>query len=378
MITQQALEDLLGREATPDSPTLSVYLHLERSKGLSATHAMQTEMKQMLKSIGASLPERQRHAFQADAEFALHHMADYKPRGQSVAIFGDASEPFWQTFDLNASLHNQAWWERTPYVRPLLEILDEYERFGVILTNKTQARLFTVFLGEIEEQHEAFATAAVKHLKGPARDQLRSQLDMQRKAHMHVQWHLKHVAAMMERLMHAYEIDRLIIAGPVEAASELQRLLSKRLRARVVGTLTLPIRASAHQVLEATLQIEQEVERAAENEKVEELLTAAAKHNQAKRGLKAILPALNAGHIWQLIYAEGFTAPGSKCPRCASLFLGRQKLCTSCGAKLLAVEDLVECLLENVFNAGGQVEMVRGAAAQRLQSAGGIGAFLRF
>jgi peptide chain release factor subunit 1 len=275
-------------------------------------------------------------------------------------------------------LRNQAWWEATPHVRPLLEMLDEYERFGVILTNKTQARLFTVFWGEIEEQQNAFAAGEVKHIKRPARDQLRSQLDMQRKAEMHAQWHLRNVADLMERLAQTHDFDRLVLAGPVEATSELRRLLSKQLRSRVVGTLALPIQASRQQVLEATLQIEEEVERAAERELVDELVTAAAKHNYARKGLKAILHELKDGRIWQLVYADGFAARGSKCPSCAGLFAEGQKSCTYCGAKLGAVDDLVECLVEHIINDGGKVELVRGAAAQRLHSEGGIGAFLRF
>lgn len=378
MITKVALEKLLRHEGKKDSPVLSIYLHWERSKGLNATHSMQTEMKQMLKSIEQSLKQSDRSTYGADVEYALQRLADYKPHGQSVAIFCDASENFWQTHDLNVPLRNQAWWEETPHVRPLLEILDEYERFGVILTNKTQARLFTVFWGEIEEQQDAFASGEVKHIKRPARDQLRSQLDMQRKAGMHAQWHLRNVADLMERLAQTHDFDRLVLAGPVEATGELRRLLSKRLRARVVGTLALSLQASRQQVLEATLQIEQEVERAVESELVDELITAAAKHNYARKGLKAILHELKDGRIWQLVYADGFTVRGGKCPSCAGLFAAGQKSCAYCGAKLRAVDDLVECLVERVSNDGGKVELVRGAAAQRLHSEGGIGAFLRF
>jgi peptide subunit release factor 1 (eRF1) len=182
----------------------------------------------------------------------------------------------------------------------------------------------------------------------------------------------------MERLAQTHDFDRLVLAGPVEATSELRRLLSKQLRSRVVGTLALPIQASRQQVLEATLQIEEEVERAAERELVDELVTAAAKHNYARKGLKAILHELKDGRIWQLVYADGFAARGSKCPSCAGLFAEGQKSCTYCGAKLGAVDDLVECLVEHIINDGGKVELVRGAAAQRLHSEGGIGAFLRF
>jgi hypothetical protein len=49
----------------------------------------------------------------------------------------------------------------------LLEILDAYERYAVALVDKRYARLFTVFLGEIEES-KAFEDFVFTH-HGPGR-----------------------------------------------------------------------------------------------------------------------------------------------------------------------------------------------------------------
>jgi peptide chain release factor subunit 1 len=378
MITKQELEKLRRYEARAGSPVLSVYLHLERSKGANAAHALLTRLRQMLKRIELALPESEQNNFRADAESVLQRMNDCQLRGQSVAIFSDVSENFWRIYDLYAPVHNQSWWEETPHVRPLLELIDEYERFGVILSDKTHARLFTVFLGEIEEQHEAFAAAEVKHSKTPSRDRLRSQLNMQRKSEMHAQSHLKHVAAMMDRLASAYGLDRLVLAGPLEATSELNHLLPKRLRSRVVGTLMLPTQVSEQQVLQETLNIEEKVERAAEIELVDELLTTAAKKTQAIQGLQQALKAVKDKRVWQLVYAEEFNPPGKECASCSILFMADYEICTDCGASLRPVDDLIERLAEKVIANGGKTEMVRGVAAQHLRSNGGIGAFLRY
>jgi hypothetical protein len=50
--------------------------------------------------------------------------------------------------------------------------MDEFERYGVILTDRAQSRLFTVFMGEIEEHHEAFAEDEVRHSKTTGKDQI--------------------------------------------------------------------------------------------------------------------------------------------------------------------------------------------------------------
>jgi peptide chain release factor subunit 1 len=378
MITRHDVESLLKHEAKASSFVLSIYLHVDRSLGLDAIHQMQTSLKQRLKEIELQLDKRAAVDFATDAARVLRSLADHKPRGQSFAIFCDDSEDFFRLYALNAPLRDGVWWGKTPHVRPLLELFDEYERFGVILTDKAQARLFTVFLGEIEEQREAFAASEVKHIKAPSKDRLRSQMNIQRKTEMYVLWHLKHVAEMMDRLADFHSFDRLVLAGPVEATSELRRLLSKRLRSRVVGTLTLSIQASEQQVLDETLKIEQEIERAAEIELVEELITIAAKQGQAAQGLEPTLDALRKGRIWRLVYADGLDLHGKVCSNCSSLFVEDRESCVYCEAELKPVDDLIEHMAESVIDGGGEVELVQGLAAQRLLKAGGIGAFLRF
>jgi peptide subunit release factor 1 (eRF1) len=201
---------------------------------------------------------------------------------------------------------------------------------------------------------------------------------MQRKSEMHAQWHLKHVAEMMDRLTNAHGLDRLVLAGQVEATSELRHLLPKRLRSRVVGTLMLPLQVSEQQHMQETLSIEENVERAAETELVDELHTAAAKKTLAIQGLPQALKAAKEKRIWQLVYAEGFNPHGNECLSCSILFPDDYESCTDCGGSLRPLDDLIERMAEKIIDNGGKTEMVCGLAAQRLQSNGGIGAFLRF
>jgi peptide chain release factor subunit 1 len=136
--------------------------------------------------------------------------------------------------------------------------------------------------------------------------------------------------------------------------------------------------ASAQQVLQETLKIEEKVERAAEIELVDALLTAAAKKTLAIQGLPQALKAVKEKRIWQLIYAEGFNPPGKECSSCSILFPDDYESCADCGGNLRPLDDLVERMAEKVIGNGGKIEMVCGLAAQRLQDNGGIGAFLRY
>ncbi|HEV8712408.1 MAG TPA: Vms1/Ankzf1 family peptidyl-tRNA hydrolase [Candidatus Binatia bacterium] len=221
------------------------------------------------------------------------------------------------------------------------------------------------------------APAAVKHLNTTGTDHILSQKRFQRKADMHAHWHLKHVAEMLNHLVDRYGFDRLVLAGPVEATSELSHLLSKRVRARVVGRITLPIEANEHEVLAETLKLEQQVERETEKQLVEELI-AADGHHPVRLGLESTVRVLAEGRIWRLVYASGFRSRGGQCSNCAMLFARTGGPCDYCGAALAPFDDLVEQMAEQVLESGGKVEEVVGDAAIRLPQAGGIGAILRF
>ena len=67
------------------------------------------------------------------------------------------------------------------------------------------------------------------------------------------------------------------MAGPVEATNELYRQLSKALRAKVIGTISLTIDANERQVLAETLKLMKDAERTGEIEIVEHLIEAAEK-----------------------------------------------------------------------------------------------------
>jgi peptide chain release factor subunit 1 len=377
MISKSEIEALVEREAMPDSPVLSVYLDVDQSKAGNLKRRFEASLKEMLRSIETGLSENQSKHFSADAERARLFVADLEPRAKGLILFCDESENFFWTREIHAAVRNKARWSDTPYIVPLLEILDEYERYGVVLVDKAHARLFTVFMGEIAEHYDALAPASVRRIKSPGTDHLLSEKRFQSKADTHVHWHLKHVAETLDQWVDRYAIDRLLLGGPVEATGELQHLLSKRVRARVVDQLSLPVKASANQVLEETLRVERQVERQMEKQVVEQLIAGEA-HHPSTLGLDATLRALAEERIWRLVYADGFSPRGGQCVNCAMLYAGVGGSCDYCGAAIKPVDDLLERMVERAVEQDGKVEEVFDEAAVRLQQAGGIAAVLRF
>ena len=201
----------------------------------------------------------------------------------------------------------------------------------------------------------------------------------QRKADQYAYQHLKRVAELAVELSERHAFDRLVLAGLVEATSQLQQLLPKQLHSRIVASLDLPVESDQQTVLDATLRVAEEAERNGEIASVEELIADAARAEQrAVTGLDATLRALRLGRIWRLVYANGFAPPGGRCVNCGTLFEETPESCAYCGAAVRPVDDLVEQAAQRVVASGGKVEHVGGTIAERLGAAGGIGAFLKF
>jgi peptide chain release factor subunit 1 len=377
-LSRDDVEALRQREAKPGSPVLSVYLDTDQSREINIERGFEVVLKDMLREIGQKLDKATRKEFDADAERVQQFVEEYRDVKRGLAVFCDASDKFLWHKELNVNMRNGAKWNETPYVRPLIEILDEHERYGVVLADRRQARFFTIFLGEIEEHARTEAQLDVRHINSPGTDHIESQMTIQHKADQHAHNHLKHAAELTAGLANIREFDRLILAGTDEATSELHGLLPKALRARVVRKIPLPVEASEAQVLEATSKIEEEVERQHEAELVEQLITAGAKREKGVLGLNETVLAMQEGRVWQLVYADGFVANGAQCANCLGLLAKDTGPCDYCNGPVQVVDDLIGLLAERVLDMQGKVEQVGGPAAERLRKVGSVGAFLRY
>ena len=377
-LSRADLEELMKRDAKPGSPVLSVFLDTDQSREINLERAFGAVLKDMLREIRQKLDKEAQPEFDADAERIRQFVAEYRDVKRGLVVFCDASEKLFWHRELNVRVRNRARWDETPQVRPLIEMLDEYERYAVVLTDRKQARFFTIFLGEIEIRGQAEAPMEVTRIDEIGTDHIESQMTIQHKADQHAHLHLKNVAELTARLARVREFDRLILAGPVEATSELSGLLPKALRAKVVRQISLPINGSDALVLEETLKVEAEIEREHETELVRQLIDAAPAHRKAVVKLAPTIQAIQEQRVWQLIYADGFAPPGAQCGNCKALYAGEKAACDYCGQAVKGVSDFIDRAAERVLEMQGRVEEVRGLAAESLQEYGNIGAFLRW
>lgn len=371
------MDELVHYQA--ESPVLTVYLSLDQSNSANLNRGFETALKNLIQNVESEVTEDQKDIFRQSSKRIMEFTSALVPTERSLVCVSDAQGDFFWEKRLNVALENGAYWNHRPYVRPLLEVRDEFERCGVILTDRGQARMFSIHQGEIEEHREAFAEAEVSRQNASGTDQLLSQAGMQRKSDEHARWHLKNVAEKAGQLGRKHRFGRLVLAGTPEALAELKSHLTDELTKMVVGSLSLSVDASERKILEEVAKLEREVERIGEKETVLELVTAAAKNQKAVIGLEATLETAWEQRIRELVYAEGFRPAGGECTSCRALLAGEFETCPKCQGNVNVLTDVVELVVERVVSQGGKVEEVRGSAAEVLSAeGGGIGAFLHF
>src|SRR5512139_3623373 len=202
VLQPQTILELAERTAQDGFPVLSVYLNLDVTDPLNRRSGYKVALDIMLKDIEAQFEDEiQLRHFREDAEWVRQKVNFHLPKGKSLLLFCDVSDSFFVEEDLPIRLTNQAWYGNTPYVRPLLAAMEEYERYGVVLVDRERARFFVISMGLIEEVSGILQEPPVKHRSTAGSDHMRSQMVFQRRAATWSGWFLKDVSDNLHDLI---------------------------------------------------------------------------------------------------------------------------------------------------------------------------------
>jgi peptide subunit release factor 1 (eRF1) len=299
---------------------------------------------------------------------------DFVPSGPGVAVFAAAPPGYLHAVALPSRPLDEVTWSDRPALATLQAVLDDHERIAVALIDKSRARLFSVFVGAIEEERDFKDYVPGRHRTGGWH--LLSQTRAQRHHDDLVAVHIRRVTAELMEMLRSRPFDHLIVAGPDEAISLLCQTLPRPLRARLAATLHLELFAGEAEILSAVERVRQEVDRAHGLRVVEELAGAAAA-GQAVVGLSATLAALAEDRVFRLVVSDALAAVGARCTRCGRIAAGAGA-CPACGGQLGRASSLRDLLVEQALAEGAAVELVGAEAAERLAPYGGVGAFVRY
>ncbi len=395
MFTPDDVRALLKDKRLPP-PVVSVYLNTDRAhpegeKYLASfrhlVHQADTVLARRTDAKHAIARRRLTEALPELLRFLDDEVAQ-KPVIRGVALFlsvADAPDheprtPPFTAFTLPRPLRNQAIVDHHPYIRPLLFLLDQYERVGVITADRNHARIFTLYLGEVEHVHRRTVDTPRRHHQGGWKQML-----LQRDVDGHVKAHIRDTVREALRMFRRNPLKRLIVGGSDETRALITKELPPAVRPMVVGSFHAEAHARDAEIISTALGLAHAAEFREEAQRVTELAEALARRpgaawsQDAKRAVSGVddtLRALTEQRVQRLLVRRGFRTAGAVCDNCGALSTLRSGACATCQTTLRPAADVIEYAIERAQAEHAEVEFV--TESPTLDALGSIGALLRF
>ncbi len=353
---------------------VSMYVNVNPMTNVKNNYVIHVKsmIKQTAEKLDKSVLKKVNIDFEKIESYILANKRIFK---KGLAILSSQENKFWKEFHLAVPLKNEIIVDNTPYIKPLLDIIDNYQRYAILLVGKESARLFLVHLGEIEEYTEVHsADVPGKHKKGGWFSL--SEKSYERHTDYHVALHLKDVLKQLDSFLSGEYVGRIIVGGSEEAITKVKGMLLQTVADKMIGTFQAEMFANSKEILKKVEPILQSFETKKEAETINDLITKALKNENAVIGIENVLNALQEGRIMKLIVLKDYKQSGLSCKKCESLTIQDISSCPYCKGDMQKANYIVDLLAQKAVQHGALVEVV--SQNKKLQESGSIGAFLRF
>jgi peptide chain release factor subunit 1 len=340
-------------------PVVSVYLGLhpdrrDRRSLPTRASSLLHEIRPMAKDH--SLDREVRLSVRGDVARMEAELGHERQRPGAVAAFSCSGRGFWGEIELPRPVHDRIVVDATPWVRPMMAVLDENHRTCVLVVDRESARTWELYQREITETSEVLDAALRKPQYagwyGLEEHRVRN------KAGELAKKHYRRVATVLDDLHRAGRFHLLAVGGHGFEVPVFMDFLPQRLRRAVAGTFAVdPRTATVGDVRASAEAIVERYEREEERGWVAEVYDRQASGGNAVVGLGPCLWAGSVAAIDRLLVQEGASAPGVVCED--SGWLAEDgNTCLLCRRPTRRTSDVIDELAQSVIDASGRVEHV--------------------
>ena len=374
-IYRRQIEELV-RYRDNDHPMISLYLNVKPPRDFSAelNSLLHNTRREIAKKEQYDTPtfDRLDRAFELIQKRVRYDLQGLK-NTRMVAIFTSTGD-FWQEYHLPVGLPSRLVVDPKPFVRPLSTLLDEFERFLVLVADSRHARIFSLYLGNFEEHPDLFmeteevpdrvnvnlamtagggAYSAIGVRGGTGDDQVASHVED------HIHKHMKSVAQRTFDFFKEKRFSHLIIGTPDDKMRPmLKDHLHSYLRQRLAGEFNAQPNNRDDDLRQMALGLAEEYEREHENAIIDRLIDkSSTEGGLGVIGIDPVIRALRMRQVHTLIIRNGFQAEGYLCPR-DHILSSREKQCPLCGDEMTRVNDLAEEMVDAAILQDAEVEHV--------------------
>jgi hypothetical protein len=258
MITVETIDRITGFDGGA-LPVVSVYLGLDPDR--RDLRSLPSRASSLLHDIrpltkDESLDREARLSVRGDIERIESAMTEERVRSGAVAIFSCSGRNFYEEIELPRRVFDRVVVDGSPWVRPMLTVLDEYHRACVVIVDKETARTWELYQDQITQTQQVMDQALRKTdyagWSGWQEQNVRNRDGELTKKHF------RNVAAVLDDLYRAGRFELLVIGGHEQETAAFLGYLPHNLRGSVAGTFAIDpnaatigdVRASAEAILE--------------------------------------------------------------------------------------------------------------------------------
>jgi hypothetical protein len=363
VINLDDIKQLVNRNS---DQVLSLYLRTDAGlqENQATTPAWRIKAKNMLRDLENSAADDKRQIWKEIRERAEMYLEGHHPQTKGLVLF--YGPDFDYVYELPVWLDDDAATFGDANVAPLLWLVDEYEPYLIVLVDTEEAHFLKTYLGNMDRE-EAMASdrfqfdfyertlmprtvtprsgqdaGVVTH--GSQRDNFEQMMDEM------IAKFYRQVADRVGDMREKVGAERIVIGGTDEAAHAVYKHMHESLKKAVVGVISIPFHETDQQVMERVLPAALEFERKNEMEIVEQVIDFAKSGGRGALGVDDVLSAVDQQRVELLVVPW----------------------------PLDGASEMIKLMTTQVLQNNGQVELVHGAAADRLKKEAPVAARLYY
>jgi protein required for attachment to host cells len=364
------------------SPVLTLYLNTMSAN--KSHHPLLSLSRGWLRKkaalIAQNLPSKDAKAFEHDVVRIEKFLKDYRPSEKALLMI--AGTKTWNVFPLRFLVENSLYWGE-PSLGQLIRLSNTHKPCGVVVLDHQRARFFAHATDEfnllVENTFDIdssqwknkdlghVASERIRKTRGSQRDLFDDRMDAQ------YDRVCRETADAAASLAVQHGFATIFLVGPDRMTGPVKAKLPARLSERAVLVSEDLGNFSKRDLLLRLRPIIEDSERARQLAAVTQLLQADA---GVVVNIDEALSHLQNGTIASLLVARNFELSLHRCRKCGLASRSADPVCGACGGTLDQT-TFSELLSFWILTHGVNIEFVQGPAADRLQSAGGIGGWLR-
>ena len=367
---QNHIRTLASVEET-EAPLISCYFDM-RKRPLGYLDQLEARIRLLRKTLSPSLLG---DFEQAAARIAICLGEPIAPATQGLAVFArGGKQPFYLSLEFEAPLPNWVAVGSTPNIYHLVELKDNYDRYVILLTTETSARIIGVNLGSVTTQllqsrpdlrRRAGREWTKEHFQNHRRERTRQFIHDQIRS--------------LDQALSAGGYGHLILAGNPQMCAAVRKVLPRKLADMLIDSVPAGAGDRVSDIVSSTLLTFLEHEEEESQAVAEKLIRQIHTHGLAVAGARASMDALKAAQADFLIVLKSYDAgQGWECRECGKLEfdLPRPNKCPACGTSRIRDFDIRGELVRLAEQQQIGIEVVE--HNDSLMSLGGIGCLLRY